>query len=122
VPAGTEALAPAKPAPKPSAGRSPQPTRRTRESRRRRCLGVGLAGRYSCTLYNAGSEQLKLWPFTTSNYLPGAAGQSDPVNLVFLYADPRAIRQELMTLDGDRPTWSFLPSGAKGCVWMDGMG
>lgn len=70
----------------------------------------------------AGGEQLSLWPFTTSNYLPGPAGQSDPVNLVFLYTDPRAIRQKLMTLDGNRPTWSFLPSGANGCVWMDGMG
>ena len=27
-----------------------------------------------------------------------------------------------MTLVGRRPTWSFLPSGANGCVWMDGMG
>jgi len=70
----------------------------------------------------AGTEQLTLWPYTTPNYLPGAAGQSDPVNLVFPFTDPRAIRQELMTLDGNRPTWSFLPSGANGCVWMDGMG
>ena len=71
---------------------------------------------------DAGGEALTLWPFTTENYLPGAAGKSDPVNLVFLYTDPRAVRQALMTLKGIRPDWSFLPSGAKGCVWMDGMG
>jgi len=68
------------------------------------------------------SEQLKLWPFTTTNYLPGAAGKSDPINLVFLHTDPRAIRQRLMELGGDRPEWPFLPMGANGCVWMDGMG
>jgi hypothetical protein len=71
---------------------------------------------------DAGSDQLTLWPFTTENYQPGEAGQSDPINLVFLNTDPRAIRQELMRLGPDRPAWSFLPSGAKGCVWMDAMG
>lgn len=70
----------------------------------------------------AGTDQLTLWPFITTNYLPGPAGPSDPVNLVFLNTDPRAIRQQLMKLDGDRPAWSYLPSGAKGCVWMDAMG
>jgi hypothetical protein len=70
---------------------------------------------------DAGDERLTLWPFTTESYLPGEAGQKDPVNLVFLNTEPRAIRQELMKLDGDRPSWSFLPRGAQGCVWMDGM-
>jgi hypothetical protein len=70
----------------------------------------------------AGTDQLTLWPFITTNYLPGPAGQSDPVNLVFLNTDPRAIRQELMKIDGDRPAWWYLPSGAKDCVWMDAMG
>jgi hypothetical protein len=71
----------------------------------------------------AGTDhQLTLWPFITTNYLPGPAGQSDPVNLVFLNTDPRAIRQELMKLDGERPEWTYLPSGANGCVWMDAMG
>lgn len=71
----------------------------------------------------AGTDQLTLWPFITTNYLPGPAGQSDPVNLVFLNTDPRAIRQELMKLDGNRPaSWSYLPRGANGCVWMDAMG
>jgi hypothetical protein len=71
---------------------------------------------------DAGTERLTLWPFTTDNYLPAEDGKTDPVNLVFLNTDPRAIRQELMKLDGDRPSWSFLPRGAQGCVWMDGMG
>jgi hypothetical protein len=71
---------------------------------------------------DVGSDQLTLWPFTTDNYLPDETGASDPVNLVFLNTDPRAIRQELMGLGNDRPAWSFLPSGANGCVWMDAMG
>jgi hypothetical protein len=58
----------------------------------------------------------------TAHGLPGPADQSDPVNLVFLNTDPRAVRQELMTLDGNRPAWAFLPRGANGCVWMDAMG
>jgi len=44
---------------------------------------------------DAGNDQLTLWPFITTNYLPAEAGKSDPVNLVFLNTDPRAIRQEL---------------------------
>jgi hypothetical protein len=71
---------------------------------------------------DAGGEQLALWPFITTNYRPDAAGKSDPVNLVFLNTDPRAIRQELLRLDGSRPQWSFLPRGANGCTWMDAMG
>ena len=71
---------------------------------------------------DAGRDQLTLWPFITTNYLPGDSGKSDPINLVFLNTDPRAIRQELMQLGGDRAAWSYLPTGANGCVWMDGMG
>jgi hypothetical protein len=71
---------------------------------------------------DAGTEQLNLWPFLTENYLPGAVGKSDPVNLIFLNTDPRAIRQRLMALGGTRSGWDFLPSGANGCVWIDGMG
>jgi hypothetical protein len=70
----------------------------------------------------AGTEQLTLFPFVTARGLPGPADESDPVNLVFLDTDPRAVRQELMTLDGNRPAWAFLPRGANGCVWMDAMG
>jgi hypothetical protein len=74
------------------------------------------------TTIDVGTE-LTLGPFITDNFLPGAAGAKDPVNLVFLDTDPRAIRQQLMQLHGgDRPGWSFLPSGASGCRWIDAMG
>ncbi len=67
-------------------------------------------------------EPLTLGPFITENYLPGEPGKSDPVNLIFLDTDPRAIRQQLMKLDGNRPDWAFLPTGANGCLWIDAMG
>ena len=67
---------------------------------------------------NAGSATLVVWPYTTSDFETG----SDPVNLVFPNADPRALRQELMKLDGDRPPFAFLPLGAGACTWMDAMG
>lgn len=68
----------------------------------------------------AGTETFRIWPYTTSDFETG----SDPVNLVFPNADPRAIRQELMKLDGDRPVPPFasLPLGAGACTWMDAMG
>lgn len=65
-----------------------------------------------------GTETLTIWPYTTSDFDTG----SDPVNLVFPYADPRAIRQELFKLDGARPPFGFLPLGAGACTWMDAMG
>jgi hypothetical protein len=71
---------------------------------------------------DVGGDSLTLWPFTTASYQTSEAGRSDPINLVFLDTDPRAIRQELLGLGSDRPAWSFLPRGANGCVWMDAMG
>jgi hypothetical protein len=67
---------------------------------------------------SAGTETLDLWPYTTSDF----ETKSDPVNLIFPGADPRAIRQELMKLDGNRPPFAFLPLGAGACTWMDAMG
>jgi hypothetical protein len=63
---------------------------------------------------------LTLWPYTTSDF----ETRSDPVNLVFPNADPRAIRQELVRLGGQRPGTPFagLPFGAGACRWMDAMG
>jgi hypothetical protein len=90
--------------------------------------GPALAGQSApppaeLTTVTVEGEQLTLGPFITENYLGGEGGKSDPVNLIFLNTDPRAIRQQLMKLDGSRSSeWSFLPNGAKGCVWMDGMG
>jgi hypothetical protein len=69
-------------------------------------------------------EVLTLGPYATSDF----ATPSDPVNLVFLHADPRAIRQELMELSGDRtvPPYpggpAFPPAAPFNCRWTDAMG
>jgi hypothetical protein len=67
---------------------------------------------------DAGTDTLAVWPYTTTDFETG----SDPVNLLFPNADPRAIRQELFELDGNRPPFGFLPLGAGACTWMDAMG
>jgi hypothetical protein len=64
----------------------------------------------------AAGESLTLWPYTTADL----ENPSDPVNLVFPNTDPRAIRQELMKLDGARPPFATLPGG--NCTWADAMG
>jgi hypothetical protein len=64
----------------------------------------------------AAGESLTLWPYTTADF----DNPSDPVNLIFPNADPRAIRQELMKLDGTRPPFATLPGG--NCRWTDAMG
>jgi hypothetical protein len=64
----------------------------------------------------AGGESMTLWPYTTSDF----ESPSDPINLVFPNADPRAIRQELLKLDGNRPPFASLPGG--NCRWTDAMG
>ncbi len=69
-------------------------------------------------------EVLTLGPYATSDF----ATPSDPVNLVFLHADPRAIRQELMKLSGDRTVAPlpgvpvFPPDPPFNCRWTDAMG
>jgi hypothetical protein len=64
----------------------------------------------------AGGESLTLWPYTSADF----ATPSDPVNLIFPNADPRAIRQELLKLDGNRPPFAAVPGG--NCTWTDAMG
>jgi hypothetical protein len=64
----------------------------------------------------AGGESLTLWPYTTSDF----ENPSDPVNLIFPNADPRAIRQALLKLDGNRPPFKDLPQ--TNCTWTDAMG
>lgn len=82
--------------------------------------GWGVPSPSGTVQVDAGNETLDLWPYTTSDF----ETKSDPVNLVFPNADPRAIRQELMKLDGNRPGTPFaaLPLGAGACTWMDAMG
>jgi hypothetical protein len=67
---------------------------------------------------SAGGESLRLWPYTTNDF----EKPSDPVNLVFPNADPRAIRQALLGASTDRTGSPFagLPFG--NCAWSDGMG
>ena len=64
----------------------------------------------------AGGASLALWPYTTPDFQTA----SDPVNLIFPNADPRAIRQELLKLNGSRPPFASVPGG--GCTWTDAMG
>ncbi len=64
----------------------------------------------------AGGTALTLWPYTSSDF----ANPSDPINLLFPNADPRAIRQELLKLDGNRPPFAAVPGG--NCTWTDAMG
>jgi hypothetical protein len=62
------------------------------------------------------TDTLTLWPYLSSDF----QSPSDPVNLVFPDADPRAIREALMKLDGTRPAFATIP-GAD-CRWTDAMG
>jgi hypothetical protein len=66
---------------------------------------------------SAGGESLIVWPYTTDDFVQ----PSDPINLLFPNADPRAIRQELMKLEGDRPfPYSLL--SIHDCRWTDALG
>jgi len=64
----------------------------------------------------AGAGRLTLWPYTTADL----ATPSDPINLLFPGADPRAIRQKLMALDGVRPPFARVPGS--NCTWTDAIG
>jgi hypothetical protein len=66
---------------------------------------------------SAGGERLTVWPYTTDDLRT----PSDPINLVFPNADPRAIRQELMKPKGPREFPFNLPPFGD-CQWTDGMG
>jgi hypothetical protein len=64
---------------------------------------------------------LTVWPYTASEFAdPSAPTPYDPVNLIVLNTDPRAIRQALLALDGARP--AFPPAPPFTCRWFDGMG
>ena len=65
---------------------------------------------------SVGGESITLWPYTTEDL----ESPSDPINLVFPNADPRAIRQALLKLDGNRPPFATVPGA--GCTWTDAMG
>lgn len=61
-----------------------------------------------------------LWPYTGEK-LDGNA--SDPVNLVFVgEADPVAVRNALMSLDGNRTAFGFPPVAPFDARWTDALG
>jgi hypothetical protein len=65
-------------------------------------------------------ESLSLWPFT-GTVLDGTP--SDPVNLLFVgQADPIAIRDALLSLDGDRTALGFPPVYPFNARWTDAVG
>ena len=67
-----------------------------------------------------GSSDVRLWPWTGTDF---SGRPSDPVNLVFLQdADPRLIRQALMSLSGDRSTMGLPPVAPFNCTWRDAIG
>jgi len=67
-----------------------------------------------------GGSTVGLWPYTGSG-LDGTA--SDPVNLVFVgAADPIAIRNALLALDGDRGSLGFPPVPPFNSRWSDAIG
>jgi hypothetical protein len=67
--------------------------------------------------------QLTLWPFTSSDFSdPFDPVKADPVNIILLDTDPRAVREALMKLSGSRPYPPFPPVPPFNCRWGDAMG
>jgi len=67
-----------------------------------------------------GGSTVALWPYTESG-LDGNA--SDPVNLIFVgAADPVAIRNALLALDGERGALGFPPVAPFNARWSDAIG
>ena len=67
-----------------------------------------------------GSQSETIWPFTGNDF-SGAA--SDPINLIFTgTADPRTIRDALMSLDGNRTAFGFPNAFPFNCTWSDAFG
>jgi hypothetical protein len=67
-----------------------------------------------------GSGSLSIWPYTGVDF---SGTPQDPINLVFTgRADPRAIRQALMSLDGNRTGLGMPPAYPFNCVWSDAIG
>jgi hypothetical protein len=67
-----------------------------------------------------GAESETLWPYTGTDF---TGAPSDPLNLVFLGdADPRQVRQALMSLGGDRTAYGVPDQFPFNCVWADAIG
>jgi hypothetical protein len=66
-----------------------------------------------------GGQTQMIWPYATDG--KDYPDPKDPINLVFLGADPRQIRQALLGLDGNRSP-AYPPVAPFNCVWSDAMG
>jgi hypothetical protein len=67
-----------------------------------------------------GSGSETIWPFTGTDFSGGA---QDPINLIFTgTADPRTIRDVLMSLDGNRTAFGFPNAFPFNCTWSDAFG
>ncbi|MGQ0703439.1 MAG: hypothetical protein ACT4PM_09950 [Gemmatimonadales bacterium] len=70
------------------------------------------------TEINLGTGTARIWSYLSDNLVT----PQDPVNLVFTgKADPRAIRNALLGLDGDRSA-AFPPVFPFTCTWSDAIG
>lgn len=68
----------------------------------------------------AGGGSLSLWPYTGADF---SGTPQDPINLVFSgRADPRAIRDALLALSGDRSAFGFPAVAPFTCTWTDAIG
>ena len=68
----------------------------------------------------AGPEVETFWPYTGRDY---STAPTDPINLIFVgSADPRVIRQALLSVDGDRTSFGFPDAFPFNCTWSDAIG
>jgi hypothetical protein len=66
-----------------------------------------------------GSGSIRVWPYTGTDF---SGEPSDPISFFFAETDPRAIRQALLALDGDRTSFGFPSAPPFDCRWADAMG
>lgn len=70
--------------------------------------------------FDPGTGSIYIWPYTGTSF---SGDPSDPVNLFFPDADPRAIRQALLKLEGEtRPPLGNPAPPFNDCTWIDAMG
>ena len=67
-----------------------------------------------------GDEAISFWPWVGKDF---SGTPKDPINLIFYgQADPRDIREALMSLDGDRTAMGYPPAPPFNAVWQDAIG
>jgi hypothetical protein len=60
-----------------------------------------------------------VWPYTSADLTDAP---QDPINLVFAGADPRAVRDALFAVSGDRSAFGFPAAPPFDCTWTDAIG